>query len=61
MLVGKIVWIGGLVFLGTVLGDHLALIDRGIKQIGVVVLASVIILAVWYIRHLRRKGPEVEN
>jgi len=61
-LIGKIVWIGGLVYLGTILGDHITLIDRVLKQVGVLVLAVVIILAIWYVRRKSgRKGAVVEN
>ena len=56
VFVGKLVWIGGLVYLGSVVGDHLDLIDRSIKQIGVVVLAAVILLGIWYVRRHRRAG-----
>lgn len=60
--IGKIIWIGGLVYLGTILGDHIDLIDRVIKQAGVLVLALVIILAIWYVRRNRqRKGAIVED
>jgi membrane protein DedA with SNARE-associated domain len=56
VLVGKAVWIGGLVWLGSFLGGHLELIDRSIKQVGLVVLVVMIGAGVWYIRrHQRRK------
>ncbi|HEX3082710.1 MAG TPA: DedA family protein [Candidatus Saccharimonadia bacterium] len=54
IFVGKLVWIGGLVYLGTVVGNHVEVIDRYIKQIGVVVLAAVLILGIWYVRRHRR-------
>ncbi len=64
-LLGKLVWIGGLIYLGSVLGDHVDVIDRGMKQIGVIVLAAVVGLAIWYVyRHkqgLRHKGAKVED
>lgn len=56
--VGKIVWISGLVYLGAILGDHLDLIDRSIKQIGVVVLAAVLLAGIWYVRRHRRPTEE---
>jgi membrane protein DedA with SNARE-associated domain len=54
VLVGKLVWVGGLVYLGMVLGDHLDLIDRSIKQVAVVVLAAILVAGVWYVRRHRR-------
>jgi membrane protein DedA with SNARE-associated domain len=59
---GKVVWIGGLIYLGIILGDHLYLIDRSIKQTGVVVLALLIILAIWHIyRYHRKEAAIYEN
>jgi membrane protein DedA with SNARE-associated domain len=54
VFIGKLVWIGGLIYLGSVLGDHLDLIDRSIKQTGVVVLAALIVLGLWYLQRHRR-------
>ena len=51
---GKIIWVGALIYLGIILGNNLDLIDRSIKQIGVIVLAAVIIAIIWYIRGKRR-------
>lgn len=51
---GKTVWIGGLVAMGMVVGGNLALIDRSIKQISVVVLAGLAVLLVWYLYRHRR-------
>lgn len=53
--VGKLVWIGGLVYLGVILGDNLELIDRAIKQTGIVVLAVVLGLGALYIWKKRRR------
>jgi membrane protein DedA with SNARE-associated domain len=67
VFVGKVVWIGGLVYLGTILGTHLDLIDRSMKQIGVVVLASLVLAGIWYLkRHHKNKTaiarrPREEN
>jgi membrane protein DedA with SNARE-associated domain len=58
VFVGKLVWIGGLLYLGSVLGDHLELIDRSIKQTGVVVLAALIVLGIWYVRRHRRHARQ---
>jgi membrane protein DedA with SNARE-associated domain len=51
--IGKLVWVGGLLYLGFVLGDHLDLIDRSIKQIGVLVLAALVLIGIWYVRRHR--------
>jgi membrane protein DedA with SNARE-associated domain len=56
LFVGKTVWIVGLVYVGMVLGDHIALIDRIIKQVGVVVLAGLVILGFLYVRRHRRNN-----
>jgi membrane protein DedA with SNARE-associated domain len=56
---GKLVWTGGLIYLGYALGNHLELIDRSIKQIGVVVLAGLVAAIVWYIVHHRRADHEI--
>jgi membrane protein DedA with SNARE-associated domain len=56
VLVGKTVWIGGLLYLGSVLGGHLALIDRSIKQIGVIVLAGLVVGGIWYVQRHRRRS-----
>ncbi|MDB5179054.1 MAG: associated Golgi protein-like protein [Patescibacteria group bacterium] len=63
VFVGKLVWIGGLVYLGSVLGDHIDLIDRWIKQIGVVVLAAMVLFVIWYVQQhrKRRKGRNAEG
>ncbi|HEY6737138.1 MAG TPA: DedA family protein [Candidatus Saccharimonadia bacterium] len=63
VFIGKLVWIGGLVYLGSIVGDHLDLIDRSIKQIGVIVLAAVVLLAIWYVRRHRRtrRGELIED
>ena len=61
-LIGKVVWIGGLIYLGTILGSHIVLIDQILRQVGVLVLAIVVILAIWYVRRkYHRKGAVVEN
>lgn len=52
--VGKLIWIGALVALGMVLGSHLGLIDRGIKQISVVVLVGLVALVIWHVMRHRR-------
>lgn len=50
--VGKVIWVGGLIYLGTVMGDHLDLIDKVIKQVGVVILAGFILSVGYYLwRH----------
>jgi len=54
VFVGKLVWIAGLLYLGSVLGDHLDLIDRSIKQIGMIVLVALILFVFWYIRYNRQ-------
>jgi membrane protein DedA with SNARE-associated domain len=40
--------------LGSVLGDHLDLIDRSIKQVGMVILAAMVVLVIWYVRRHKR-------
>lgn len=52
--VGKLVWVGGLLYLGSVLGNHLDLIDRSIKQIAVIVLLALILFIIWYVRYNRQ-------
>jgi len=52
---GKLVWIGGLLYLGSILGSHLDLIDRSIKQIGLVVLALMVVVGIWYVRRRKRR------
>jgi membrane protein DedA with SNARE-associated domain len=53
---GKIVWIGGLVGLGMVVGKNLELIDRSLKQMSMIVLVGLVALVVWYVlRHRRQK------
>ena len=52
--IGKLVWVSALIYVGMALGNNLDLIDRSIKQIGVVVLATVIIAIIWHIRGKRR-------
>ena len=54
--VGKLVWVGGLLYLGSVLGNHMDLIDRSIKQIGVIVLLALILFITWYIIRHNRQG-----
>jgi len=65
VIFGKLVWIGALVYLGSILGDHIDLIDRSVKQIGVVVLAATIIMVIWYVRKHRSnkadKGAKIED
>jgi membrane protein DedA with SNARE-associated domain len=56
VFIGKLVWVGGLLYLGSVLGDHLDLIDRSIKQIGVVILAALVLIGIWYVRRHQRGG-----
>jgi membrane protein DedA with SNARE-associated domain len=56
VFVGKLVWVGGLLYLGSILGDHLDLIDRSIKQIGVVILAALVLIGIWYVRRHHRGG-----
>ena len=59
---GKLVWIGGLLLLGYGVGGHLAYLDRSIRQIGVVILAAVLVAGIWYVRrHQRHKGAKVED
>jgi membrane protein DedA with SNARE-associated domain len=52
--VGKLVWIGGLIYLGMVLGDYIEVVDGAIKQIGMVVLAALIVMGIWYVRRHRK-------
>ncbi len=60
VFLGKLVWIGGLLYLGSVLGGHLDVVDRSIKQIGVVVLATLVLAGFWYVRrHRRNKAAEL--
>jgi membrane protein DedA with SNARE-associated domain len=60
--VGKLVWVGGLVAIGLAVGNNLNLIDRSIKQIGVIVLAGLAVVVVWYIySHRRTKARPVAS
>lgn len=52
---GKLIWIGGLIALGIVLGNHLALIDNSIKQTGLIVLLGLVALIVGQVIRHRRK------
>jgi len=54
---GKLVWIGGLVYLGSVLGKHIDLIDTYVRQIGLFILVVGVILVVWYVRKHRETAP----
>jgi membrane protein DedA with SNARE-associated domain len=55
VFVGKVVWIGGLVYAGSVLGDHVTVIDQLVKEIGLVMLVVLAGGVAWYIwRHQRR-------
>jgi len=54
VFVGKLVWIGGLIYAGVVLGANIGLVDRILKQLGVLVLAAVVLLGIWYIRRHRK-------
>jgi membrane protein DedA with SNARE-associated domain len=56
--IGKVVWIGGLMALGMLLGDHLDLIDRYVKQVGMVVLAALVVAGVLYVRRHRARQRE---
>jgi len=59
VMLGKLIWIGGLVYLGSVVGDHIELIDRSIKQIGLVMLAALVLFVIWYVRqHQTRRRNE---
>jgi membrane protein DedA with SNARE-associated domain len=61
VFVGKLVWIGGLIYLGSVLGSHVVLIDHWIKQIGVIVLAALVVLVIWYVRRHRSHRRKNED
>jgi membrane protein DedA with SNARE-associated domain len=54
VFVGKLVWIGGLLYLGSVLSKHINLIDQVLNKLGIAVLAALIILAIWYVKRHRR-------
>jgi membrane protein DedA with SNARE-associated domain len=54
VFIGKLVWVGGLLYLGMILGDHIDLIDQGIKKAGIVVLALLVVAALWYVIHRKR-------
>jgi membrane protein DedA with SNARE-associated domain len=59
---GKMVWIGGLLALGYILGGHLFLLDSVIRRLGVVILAAAIAVGIWYVRrHQRHKGAKIES
>jgi membrane protein DedA with SNARE-associated domain len=51
---GKLVWVSALLYLGWILGNHLALIDRIIQQFGLAVLVVFVVAGVWYVRRHRR-------
>jgi membrane protein DedA with SNARE-associated domain len=62
VLAGKLVWIGGLLAFGYVLGGHLSLLDSIIRRLGVVILAAAIVVGIWYVRrHQRHKGAKIEG
>lgn len=57
VFVGKLFWVGGLIYLGTVVGNHIDAVDSSIRQIGVVVLAALIAIGIWYVvRHRGKAG-----
>jgi membrane protein DedA with SNARE-associated domain len=58
---GKLVWISGLIGLGMVLEEHLDLIDKSVKQMGVIVLALLIAIGVWHVWRRRRAGREAQQ
>jgi membrane protein DedA with SNARE-associated domain len=56
-IIGKAIWVGGLIFLGYQLANHLGLIESSIKQIGLVILLVLIAAGVWYlIQHRNNKS-----
>jgi membrane protein DedA with SNARE-associated domain len=61
VFIGKVVWVGGLLYLGMLLGDHVGLIDQGIKQIGAAVLVLLLAAGLWYLYHRKRTGGRVEK
>ncbi len=62
-LVGKLVWIGGLVYLGSVLGSHVGAILASMRQVGVLVLAAVLGVGFWYLytHRQRRRDKGAKN
>jgi membrane protein DedA with SNARE-associated domain len=61
-IVGKAVWVGGMIFLGYQLANHLSLIDSSIKQIGLVILIVLVAAGAWYlIRHRNKRAAEKKN
>lgn len=61
-IVGKAIWVGGLMFLGYQLANNLNLIDSSIKQIGLVVLVVLVAAVGWYlIRHRNKKAMTKKN
>jgi membrane protein DedA with SNARE-associated domain len=60
--IGKAIWVGGLMFLGYQLANHLSLIDSSIKQIGLVILIVLVAAGAWYlIRHRQKKATSKKN
>jgi membrane protein DedA with SNARE-associated domain len=62
ILVGKIIWVAGLLYAGVLVGDHIGLVDKSIKEIGLVVLALLGAALIWYIyNHKRSNRRSAEN
>jgi membrane protein DedA with SNARE-associated domain len=56
VLMGKLIWIGGLVGLGYALGNQVSKLDGIIRQFGIIVLVLVITFVVWYVwKHRENK------
>jgi membrane protein DedA with SNARE-associated domain len=61
VFVGKLVWVGGLVYLGLVVGDNLDAIDSVMKQAGAAVLALLLAAGLWYLYHHKRRRRKGET
>ncbi len=66
VLVGKLIWVSGMIYLGYLLGNHLQLLDKLVSQLGAAILIVLVIVAAWYIKVHRKKPaiagtPQKEN
>jgi membrane protein DedA with SNARE-associated domain len=66
VMIGKLIWVGGMIYLGYLLGNHLQLLDKLVSQLGAVILIVLVAAAVWYVKVHRKRlavagAPQKEN
>ena len=61
-LVGKLVWIGGLLYLGSVLGNRIDMVQQSLKQAALIILVAAAALVAWHIwGHSRHRSQHAEE